>query len=457
MALATPPGKSALGVIRVSGDKSVAIISSLISLNHFTSFDALPSQKTALGIFHQNGTGIDQVMGTLFRSPSSFTGEDLVEISCHGGFAVINRIIELCIKNGARIADPGEFSQRAFLNGKIDLSQAEAVCDLIRSETELSRASAFAQLEGSVSKEIFQIKNILTEILSHIEVGIDHSDDATVGASMPVELMRKKLSRCIKRVNELISSYKFGRILRDGFRIAIVGKPNTGKSSLLNLLLKDDRAIVTPVPGTTRDTIEEKFNLYGIPAVLADTAGIRNETSDPVEKIGIERTSKSVQNADAVIVVLDGSVSLETADETVADLVKKNKGVAVINKNDLPPKIDLNKVKEIFSGFETVSISVLKNEGAEELLKKLYSLADHKKDHGVNGHEAIITSLRHKDCLVRGNENLQRAFNLCQEKTMDECLALEIREALSSLGEIAGETVTEDILSEIFSKFCIGK
>lgn len=456
-AIATPSGLGAIGVIRLSGPEAVKCAAGFVSI-HKGALDLLAPQKSALGMFHQNGRRIDQVVVTVFRAPHSYTGEDIVEISCHGSPVILKEILNLLVSSGARLADPGEFSQRAFLNGKMDLSQAESVADLIRSQTELSRSVAFSQFEGGLSQEVRQIRDLLVETLAHIEVGIDHSDDVTLGPALSTEESGKHLVWEIEKIRRLIQSYEFGRIARDGVKIAIVGKPNAGKSSLLNCLLKSNRAIVTAVPGTTRDTIEEGLDLFGLPAVLVDTAGIREGTSDPVEKIGIDRTLNSLNQADALIVLLDSSQSLSGEDRKVAELVRsKKKSVVALNKCDLQSHIADKELKKLFPEAAPVRISALKNTGIDLLLKELFALVSTENAGAVQDGQAIVSCVRHRDCLSRAEKSLERAIQVCGTEAMDECLALEIRDAIDALGELVGAVVTEDILKEIFSKFCIGK
>lgn len=458
VAIATPQGVGALGIVRISGPHAIPIAASLIALNHSCPLESLPSQKSALGTFHQNGTKIDQVMVTLFRAPKSFTGEDLVEISAHGSPAVLKRIVQLLIQGGVRLAEPGEFSQRAFLNGKLDLAQAEAVAELIHAQTEFARASALSQLEGRLSSEVQEIKGSLIEILAHIEIEIDHSDDPTVGRTMSVSEIKKRLKRALQKTEKLIQSYEFGRILREGIKIAIIGKPNAGKSSLLNTLLRSERAIVTSAPGTTRDTIEETFNLLGIQAILVDTAGIREKVTDLTEQIGIERTAKAIEESDIALAVMDNSIPFSAEDEQVARLLSSKKTVVIaINKSDLPEKLDRKNLEKNFPNFPTVSISALKNEGIENLLQILFKSATGEGELKKQAQETLITSLRHRNCLAECKLHLDRALAQSDKGIMLECLAQDLRQGVDALGEIIGEVYTEEILKEIFSKFCIGK
>lgn len=462
-AVATPPGAGAIGIVRVSGPLSPSLASSLIKLSGPKPLDQCDPRQIHLGLLHDSGAPVDQVMAVLFRAPQSYTGEDVLEIYCHGGGAVLKRALDLVLSRGARPAEPGEFSQRAFLNGKLDLAQAEAVADMIAARTEPARAAAWSQMQGSLSRKVQDIRGVLLELLAHLEVNLDHSDDATVGPTLAAEAMAQKLNGCNQILDELLRGYEYGRLLKEGVRVAIVGRPNVGKSSLLNRLLRSDRAIVTDVPGTTRDTLEEGFDLFGIPAVLIDTAGIRDAHSDPVEKIGIERTHRAIEEADLVLALFDRSEPLAEGDRTIAALLRsKNKKCAVLNKSDLPTKINPSDVADMIGGGPVASVSSLSGAGIEDLLMTLKELASSRPGTGTldappDAAPLWVTSVRHRDCLARARASLERAQDACKEADMDECTALEIREALDALGELVGETVTEDVLNEIFSRFCIGK
>ncbi len=458
-ALATPIGVGALAIIRISGHNSVPILSSFLKFSNGSSLETVPAQKAALAYFQVEKTILDQVMVTFFRAPHSYTGENLIELTCHGSLAALREILNVLSKNGARLAEPGEFTQRAFLNNKMDLTQAEAVADLIHSQTELSQRLALAHLQASFSKEISKIRNKLLELLAQIEVGLDHSDDPTAGVLFSLQEIKIILEEESKKIKRLADSFKFGRLLREGVHISIVGKPNVGKSSLLNCLLKSERSIVTHIPGTTRDTIEEGFDLFGMAALLVDTAGIRQGVVDPVEQIGIERTLKSLEKSDAVIVVCDGSEKFSLEDKKIWELVKnKEKVILAINKNDLETKINKEEINNFFPKLSFIFISSLKNQGIENLMQELASQLLPKgeiKEEICSG--MAVSSLRQKNALCQAHENLNRASALCRESSMEECLAMELKGALDALGMIVGEVVTEDLLKEIFSKFCIGK
>ncbi len=457
-AIATPPGKGALGIIRVSGPKTLEFLTPHIQLKKLKGLKDLEAQKIAMAHFNKNGEVIDQITLCLFFSPHSYTGEDLAEIYCHGSSAVLKEILDSLLSSGIRLANPGEFTQRAFLNGKLDLTQAEAVADLIHSKTKLSRKIALSQLEGNLSNKLTEARSQLIEILAHIEVGIDHSDDPTSGMAMQKEILEEKLKHLVEELRLLIESYQLGRLIQEGVRIAIIGKPNVGKSSLLNRLLNSNRAIVTEIPGTTRDTLEEGFDLFGLNAVLVDTAGIRENAPDLVERLGQERSLNSLENADIVLLLLDQSQNLSKEDTRLATVTQhKEKVILILNKNDLPHKLSLKEVRQEFPQRPSHSISTLENKGIKELLKMLYHAAVGNEKEGELAPEILITSLRHKNCLVSSKKNLEEAIKISSNNIGEEVLAMEIRAALDALGEMMGAVATEDILSSIFSKFCIGK
>ena len=384
----------------------------------------------------------------------------MVEISCHGGGAVLRQVLGLLVQAGARPAERGEFSQRAFLNGKLDLLQAEAVAELISAQTADSSQAALAQLEGGLSGEIRSIRQNLVEAAASLEVAIDHSDDDTVGTALTMKAIMGRLSEQAARIERLVSSYESGRILKEGVRIAIAGRPNAGKSSLLNRLLSSDRAIVSPHPGTTRDTLEESFDLLGIPAVLIDTAGLRVRTADPVEEIGMERTRRAIADSEMAIVVLDAGAEFSDEDERIAGVMGGKRAVVALNKQDLGRPVNLPRARTLFPGQPLVSISALTGEGIDELLKTLRGQVHALGGGGAGGAEEsnfVITSLRQRDCLARSLENVRRAGVAASAGDAEECVALDIRGALDALGELTGENAGEDVLAKIFSGFCIGK
>jgi len=387
------------------------------------------------------------------KSPKTYTREDIVEIHCHGGYLILQKVLELVLKQGARMAQPGEFTKRAFLNGRIDLTQAEAVIDLIKAKTMAGLEIANQQLRGELHREMASLKEHLVDHLALIEAHIDFPEEEIE----PIVLreMTQDLAGMIQKIEGWVASYEEGRVFREGISCAIVGKTNVGKSSLLNVLLKQDRAIVTPIPGTTRDVIEEILNIEGIPVRLMDTAGLR-KPMDSVELEGVKRTKERVIDADFVLLVLDGSRILDEDDMEIFKETKDKKRVVIINKNDLPFRISLEEVRKNLQREPIVSISALQNKEIEDLKKAIYhSLI--QRDIRATPEHLIVANIRHKNALAQAKDNLANALKALEEGTSLEFIAFEIRYTLEALGEMVGETTTEEVLNRIFEQFCIGK
>ncbi len=451
-AIATPLGEGGLGVIRISGPKAIPVAQSLFhSLKHQDLSNA--TSHTCLVGTIGVGAAVDQVVLTIFRAPNSYTGEDVMEISAHGSPFLLQKILNLCTSHGARLAGPGEFTARAFLNGKMDLTQAEAVAELIRAKTDKSQAAALAQLRGSLANKIRDLRGQLLPLLAQIEVGLDHSDEDHNF------LLRDELIRTCTKVdagmNELLASASSGKVLREGYRVALLGRPNVGKSSLLNALLKEERAIVTPIAGTTRDTLEETLTLHGIPVILTDTAGLRVSTEDPVEKIGMDRTRQSLAQADLVIGLFDGSEAFTPEDAQVIEAASSRPHLWVINKMDLPAQISANELHARNGNAEAISLSAKTGMGLESLLAAIERNALQEKA-GASEAQWLL-NVRHAAALEHARTALAQAVQSARDKMPEECIALDLKTALDALGEIIGETTTEDLLGEIFSRFCVGK
>ena len=459
VAIATPPGQGALGIIRVSGDQTLSALTPLFFFKSKITFPNVPVQKNLLADLKYKNQLIDQVLITYFKAPHSYTGEDLVEISCHGGAFTLKEILSVILDQGIRMAQAGEFTSRAFVNGKMDLTQAEAVCNLITAQTHLSKTVALRQLEGGLSRKLFPFRETLVEMLAHIEVQIDHTDDDTIGKTYTETVLQNQLTTLLSETTHLIESFKFGQKIMDGVRIAIIGRPNVGKSSLLNCLLKQERAIVTDIPGTTRDTLEEAFDLLGIPALLVDSAGIRNMSEDRVEKIGIERSETLLKQSDIVLIVLDGSQRFSSEDQDLIQrLTPEQKAVLLVNKQDLAQAFKLQMLKDLFPQFPVLSFSALENQGLDSLLETLYQLVLNSSPGDESFlYKGLVTSVRHRDCLVRFEQTLKEILEGVSQKKEDELIAFDVQRALDILGEITGQTTSEDILGAIFSGFCIGK
>jgi len=452
-AISTPFGESGIGIVRMSGPMAESIVRRL--------FKAKRDQSSFISHhFHygeiidpRDGHPVDEVLVVLMKGPNTYTREDIVEIQCHGGYLVLQKVLELVLAQGARIAQPGEFTKRAFLNGRIDLTRAEAVIDLIKARTMEGIDIANQQLKGSLYKEMTALKESLIERLSLIEAHIDFPEEEI--ETIPQAEMRRDLHNSIQKLEEWISTYEEGRVFREGITCAITGKTNVGKSSLLNVLLKQERAIVTPIPGTTRDVIEEVLNIHGIPVRLMDTAGLR-KAKDFIEQEGVRRAKERVADADLILLILDGSRDLDEDDLEIILEIKEKKKVVIINKKDLPLKLSLGEIKKSFPEDPLVSISALKNEGVEDLKRAIYSSLIHR-DIRVSPEHLIVANIRHKMLLAQIKENLSNALKGLEEGTSLEFIAFEIRSALDAAGEMVGETTPIEVLNRIFDQFCIGK
>lgn len=450
-AIATSLGEGGIAIVRVSGDKALQIVSRIFKGRNGRTIDDIKTYTMRYGyIIDENNEHIDEVIVSFMKGPRSFTAEDTIEINCHGGVVATNKILEQVIKNGARLADPGEFTKRAFLNGRIDLSQAEAVIDIIRAKTDLSMKSALMQSEGGVSKEIRRLRETLLSTIAHIEATVDYPEDdlEEVTADMAV----KQLLEIKDEIGELIETSEEGKILREGLSTVIVGKPNVGKSSLLNALTKENRAIVTDVPGTTRDVIEEYINISGVPIKIIDTAGIR-ETEDVVEKIGVERSKEKINEADLVLLMLDSSRELDEEDKEIISHIKDKKYIVLLNKSDLDGKINEDDLKELNSKY-MINISVKTGEGINEVkatIKELFFKGE------INANNIIITNTRHKEALFRAKESIVSAIDVLNNTFAIDLASIDIRNAWSYLGEITGDSLEENIIDKIFKEFCLGK
>ena len=452
-AISTPLGESGIGIVRMSGPLS-EVIAQRLFIPKKTPFSFV-SHHFHYGdlIDPENDAPIDEVLIVLMKAPKTYTREDIVEIHCHGGHFILQKALELVLGQGARMALPGEFTKRAFLNGRIDLTQAESVIDLIKAKTRESLEIAGQQLRGLLYGEMASIRERLVQHLALLEAHIDFPEEEI--EAIPLAETKKDLLNRIQKLEEWISTYEEGRVFREGISCAITGKTNVGKSSILNVLLKQERAIVTPIPGTTRDVIEEVLNIHGIPVRLMDTAGLR-KAKDSIEQEGVRRAKERVADADLILLMIDGSRGLDDDDEEIFREIDSKKKIVVLNKRDLIPKISLKTIKGRFPNYSTVQISALKSEGIGELKQAIYSSLLHR-DIRVSPEHLIVTNIRHKIALSRVRKNLRDALKGLEEGGSLEFIAFEIRSALDSLGEMVGETTTEEILTHIFDQFCIGK
>jgi tRNA modification GTPase len=455
-AISTPLGEGGIGIVRLSGKDAIPIAEKFFHSPRKKFLRNAKSHSVIHGFIKNPATGhiIDEVLAMVMRSPYSYTREDVVEIHCHGGMMPLRKTLELCLKNGTRLSDPGEFTKRAFMNGRIDLSQAEAVLDLVRSKTDESRRIAMEQLQGGLSDKITTLRDRLTELCVNIEAYIDFPDDEIETASKNTFL--QSMRDIGSELALLLKTYDEARFFREGLSTAIVGRPNVGKSSLLNALIKKDRAIVTELPGTTRDVIEEYLNIKGLPLRIMDTAGIR-DVQDVAEKEGVKRSLRSIEYADLVIAIFDRSEPLKDEDLEVLHKIKNKNSVIVLNKCDLPSVIDEEVLVSQAHPDNTrvLHISATRGDGLETLKDSIVEscLKDWKEERdGI-----VISNLRHKISLENAMISLDRAMHAFTEDQPLEIFALELRDTLDRLGEIVGSVTTEDILNKIFNEFCIGK
>ncbi len=452
-AISTRPGEAAIGIIKLSGKEAVLIADRIFSAKSKRKLAGVDTYNMLYGhISDSKGGIIDEVIITVMKKPRSYTKEDVVEINCHGGITAAGKILELCVENGARLAEPGEFTKRAFLNGRIDLSQAEAVVDLIKARTEQSLRIAARNTTGRIKEKIGTLKKRILGILVQLEASIDFiEEDLEI---TPYHQLNKDLIKIKGEVEQLIKDEAKGEIIKNGVKIAIIGKPNVGKSSLLNILSKKEKAIVTPIPGTTRDAVEEILYVEGIPLILVDTAGIRKAKTE-VEKLGVEKSLKHIDEAELVMLVLDGSRKLEKADIHIIEKIKDKKTVCCINKRDLEAVIDLSKVEKYFSKSKIISISAVKKTGIKKLENRIRK--EILSDDGQELEEKIIINSRHKDILKKVNNLLEDAALSMGSRMSEEFPSSDLKIAYDLLGEITGETIRDDIMDGIFSQFCIGK
>ena len=450
-AISTSIGEGGLAVIRVSGDKSRELIDKIFKAKNGKSLMDMKTYTMRYGhIIDELGNHVDEVIVSFMKGPRSFTAEDTIEINCHGGVIATKKVLEQVIKQGVRLAEPGEFTKRAFLNGRIDLSQAEAVIDIINAKTDLSMKSALMQSEGIISKEIVDLRESLISTIAHIEATVDYPEDdlEEVTADMAI----RDLEIVKSHIKKLIDTAEEGKILREGLSTVIVGKPNVGKSSLLNALTKENRAIVTDIPGTTRDVIEEYINIAGVPIKVVDTAGIR-ETDDVVEKIGVERSRQKIEEADLIILILDSSRELSDEDKEIINHIKDKKHIILLNKNDLNSKIKAEDLVQLNSS-NIFSISAKTGEGIDDVkntIKELFFKGE------ISSNNVIITNTRHKEALFRAYESIVSAIDVLKNTFAIDLASIDIRNAWTFLGEITGDSLEENIIDKIFKDFCLGK
>ena len=446
-AISTPSGYGGICIVRISGSDAFPICSRVFRRPENKTFDMQKPGTICYGHIEDQDGVIDEVLVTKMAAPATYTREDIVEINCHGGMNAAKTVLRTVIQNGARLAEPGEFTKRAFLNGRIDLSQAEAVSDIITAKTELSGKAAAAQLDGKLSEGINAVKSEIISLLAHLEVTIQYPEYDTEDITVPE--LTGRLSDIRKSIEKLLSTFRMGDILKEGYKAVIAGKPNVGKSMLLNSLIGRDKSIVTEIPGTTRDIVDEYINLNGIPVKLYDTAGIR-DTSDYVESIGVERSLTALKQADIILLVIDASRELDEQDLYLIEQTEGLNRIFILNKSDLEQN---RAAADFFSDKEHILISAFTNANIDSLTDELFSAASLN----LQTEEAVISNARHRDCLQSALKSAEEAAEAADSGIPIDFIETDIRDSLFHLGKITGETADEDIINEIFSKFCLGK
>lgn len=449
-AISTPRGEGGIGIVRLSGDESLNILEKIFKPKSNKDIKDIKSYTINYGHIFDGEILVDEVLVSIMKAPNTYTKEDIVEINCHGGYLVTERVLELVLKNGAKIAEPGEFTRRAFLNGRLDLTQAEAVIDLIHGKTEKSISLSLNNLRGDLKEQIHYLKKILLDVAAHVNVVLDYPEEG-VDEPIPDHLIRE-LHNVKDTITKLVESYDKGKMIKEGIKTAIVGKPNVGKSSLLNSILREERAIVTSIAGTTRDTIEEIINIKGIPLIMVDTAGIR-ETCDEVENIGVQKSKKVLKEADLVLFVMDSSRELSDEDKEIYDNIQSEKVIGILNKIDMEKKLDVSNLSKVKKWIE---ISALENIGIDNLENEIYKfiISENIED---SSEKLIITNIRHKSALEKTKKAIENIFETIDMGYPMDLIAVDLNDALDSLSEVTGEISSEDLLDHIFSNFCVGK
>lgn len=453
-AISTPPGEGAISIVRLSGDQAVQLADKVYQSGN-KRLSEVPSHTIHYGhiVDPKSNQLVDEVMVSVMRAPKTFTREDVVEINCHGGIVVVNQILQLLLREGARLAEPGEFTKRAFLNGRVDLSQAEAVMDLIRAKTDKAMGLALNQLDGNLSALIRSLRQEILETLAQVEVNIDYPEYDDV-EELTTKLLLEKAQMNQQRIQALLATSKQGKVLREGLSTAIIGRPNVGKSSLLNHLLREEKAIVTDIAGTTRDVIEEYVNVRGVPLKLIDTAGIR-ETEDVVERIGVERSRKALAEADLILLVLNQSEPLTAEDEQLLEATSGLKRIILLNKTDLPAQLEQEKLKKLIENEPVFSISVAKNDGLDRLESAISDLFFS----GETGERdaTYVSNTRHIALLEKASLSLEEVIAGIDSGMPVDLVQIDMTRCWDYLGEVVGDSVQDELITQLFSQFCLGK
>ena len=450
--ISTAPGIGGIGIIRMSGENTFKVLDKIFIQKNPEDIEQIHGYTIKYGHIYDGEKIIDEVLVSFFKAPKSYTTEDMCEINSHGGTVIMRKILELCLKNGAELAEPGEFTKRAFLGGRIDLSQAESIIDIINAKSDREAKEGIKQLEGFLSKKINDIKNNMIEIMTNIEVSIDYPEYDT--PDITNNEIQEIIEKSRKSLEDLRKSFDNGKIIKEGIKTVIIGKPNAGKSSLLNAILKEERAIVTEIEGTTRDTIEEFITINGIPLNLIDTAGIR-EAKDEVEMIGIEKSKTLANNADLIIAIFDSSKKFTKEDIEILEIAKNKKSIIILNKIDLEQKITPENPKLRSFNKNIINLSAKNKIGLELLFDKITNMFNLNEINFDN--DILITNERHKNLISKAIENLDKAENTLKNRMPVDIIAISLKDALSNLGAITGEEAGEEIINEIFKRFCLGK
>lgn len=453
-AISTPPGEGGIGIVRVSGEDALTIIDQLYRMND-KKLSRVDSHTVHYGhiVDPEKNQVIDEVMVSVLKGPQTYTREDIVEINTHGGMLVTNQVLQAVLSQGARLAQPGEFTKRAFLNGRIDLSQAEAVMDVIESKTEASKSNAFNQLSGDLSEVVENLRREILNVLAQVEVNIDYPEYDEV-EEMTSSLLMNKAEELLTEITSILSTAQQGRILREGLKTTIIGRPNVGKSSLLNRLLGEDKAIVTDIEGTTRDIVEDYVNVRGVPLKLIDTAGIR-ETDDTVEKIGVERSRQAIEESDLILFVIDQSQALNETDHELLKLTEEEQRIIVLNKSDLEPVVSLDEIEGLVGGSPVIATSMMDKSGIDDLENAIAQLFFQGET--IEKDANYISNTRHIALLNETRQSLEDVINGLNMGMPVDLVQIDMTHAWETLGEITGDTMQDELLNELFSNFCLGK